>query len=211
MKLETFLANLFFCSKFGKEMCYEECVKKYSRANAPCTKCANGKVLTKKQGTLAKEKEKELKAIKAKQRTKEKKEKDTKKKARQEALQHFKGIYEKLPTEAKMKEYQKFLQHLLKLFETRGSVLYIHSHDVIEASGCPKKEINYDTWITELKRYGFIKAGEKLEWILYRNHIRSSRTISVDSKTYNEMCDWLGLNRLKIQPELPSSPPTTAP
>lgn len=206
MKLETFLANLFFCSKFGKEMTYEECVKKYSRANAPCTNCANGKVLAKKQETLAKEKEKELKAIKAKQRTKEKKEKDTKKKARQEALQHFKGIYEKLPTESKMKEYQKFLQCLLKLFESKHSILYIHSHDVIEASGCPEKGTNYETWITEVKRYGFVKAGERLEWILYYGRIRSSRTISPNWETFNQMCDWLGLNQLKIQPKTPTVP-----
>ena len=214
MKLEAFLANSFFCSKFGKEMSYGECIKKYTRAGVPCANCANGKILAKKKIILTKEKRKkqEEKAEKTKQRAKEKKEKDTKKEARKKALQHFEGVYQRLPSETKMTEYRPFLIFLFHE-ESNGRILYNRYPDVIEASGCHTRRVEfggicYDDWLTGIQRYSFVQMGETLENTLLNGRIRHVRRISPNIETFNEMCHWLGLNKLKIKPrtKTPTAP-----
>ena len=135
-----------------------------------------------------------------------------KKKKYEAALNHFGGKYQRLPTEAKMTQYRPFLMFLFHE-EGNGRILYNRYSDVIEASGCHTRRVEfggtcYDNWLADIQRYSFVKMGETLENILLNGRIRHARRISPNLEAFNEMCEWLSLNRLKIQPD---TPPPNAP
>lgn len=161
---------------------------------------------TKAQARAGEKAEREAK----KKTTKQTKDAVRRKKKRYEAaLNHFGGKYQRLPTEAKMTQYRPFLMFLFHE-ESNGRILYNRYSDVIEASGCHTRRVEfggtcYDDWLADIQKYSFVKMGETLENILLNGRIRHVRRISPNLETFNEMCHWLGLGKLKIRPRTRTS------